>query len=74
MAWTSDQLARIADAEVLQVSSYRSDGTLRRWTPIWVVRVGDGLYVRTAYGRDSAWYPMIGPTAAETTVRLDTAD
>jgi hypothetical protein len=56
MAWTSDEVARIADAEILQVSSYRRDGTLRRWTPIWVVRVGDDLYVRSAYGRDSAWY------------------
>jgi hypothetical protein len=56
MAWTSDQLARIGEAEELQVSSYRRDGTLRRWTPIWVVRLGDVLYVRSAYGRDSDWY------------------
>jgi hypothetical protein len=56
MDWTSDQLARIGEAEELQVSSYRRDGTLRRWTPIWVVRLGDGLYVRSAYGRDSDWY------------------
>ena len=56
MAWTSDQLERIGDAEELQISSYRDDGSLRRWTPIWVVRVGDELYIRSAFGTAGGWY------------------
>jgi hypothetical protein len=56
MAWSSDQLARIGASEELQVNSYRRDGTLWRWTTIWVVRVGDDLYVRSAYGPNAAWY------------------
>jgi len=34
----------------------RHDGTQPRWTPIWVVRVGDDLYIRSAGGRTSDWY------------------
>jgi hypothetical protein len=34
----------------------RRDGTLRRRTPIWVVRAGDDLYVRAAYGPGSGWH------------------
>jgi hypothetical protein len=56
MAWTSDQLDRIGEAEELHISSYRTDGRLRRSTTIWVVRVDDDLYIRSAYGPDSGWY------------------
>lgn len=56
MPWTTDQLDVLGRAAELQISSYRADGTLRRWTPIWVVRVGDDLYIRSAYGADGAWY------------------
>lgn len=72
MAWTSDQLARIAEAEVLQVSRYRSDGALRRWTPI-NAQVG-AAYESKYRSRPGSLRPMIAPTAAETTVRLDAAD
>ncbi len=34
----------------------RRDGTLRKPVTIWVVRHGDDLYVRSAYGRTSAWF------------------
>jgi hypothetical protein len=56
MAWNRDQLEQIGQAEELHITSYRRDGTLRRWTPIWVVRVGDDLYIRSARGRDGGWY------------------
>ncbi len=55
-AWTSDELNRIGKAEELQIASLRSDGTLRKWVTIWVVRVGDNFYVRPVKGRDSAWF------------------
>jgi hypothetical protein len=34
----------------------RRNGDLRRATPIWVVRAGDDLYVRAAYGADQGWH------------------
>lgn len=55
-AWTSDELNRIGKAEELQLASLRRDGTLRNPRTIWVVRVGDELYVRSVYGRGSAWF------------------
>lgn len=54
--WTSDELAKIGTAEELEISSLRRDGTLRNPVPIWVVRVGDDLYVRSYRGRGSAWF------------------
>ena len=54
--WTSDQLHKIGTAEELQIASLRKDGTLRNAVIIWVVRVGDELYVRSVNGRDSAWF------------------
>jgi hypothetical protein len=55
-AWTNDELKRIGNAEELQIAPLRSDGTLRKPVTIWVVRVDDDLYVRSAYGRGSAWF------------------
>jgi hypothetical protein len=34
----------------------RRNGELRSATPIWVVRVGDDLYVRAAYGANKGWH------------------
>lgn len=55
-AWTYDELDRIATAEELQIAPRRQDDTLRNPVPIWVVRVGDDLYVRSYRGPDGAWY------------------
>lgn len=54
--WSAEQLDRIARAEELQIASRRSDGTLRPVVTIWVVRVGDALYVRSAYGATNPWF------------------
>src|SRR5262245_56100324 len=54
--WTSDELNKIGNAEELQIASLRRDGTLRKPVTIWVVRVGDDLYVRSVHGRDSGWF------------------
>ena len=54
--WTNDELNKIGKAEELQIASLRSDDTLRKPVTIWVVRVGDDLYVRSVYGRGSAWF------------------
>jgi hypothetical protein len=54
--WTSDELQKIGTAEELEIAPLRLDGTPRKPTTIWVVRVGDDLYVRSAYGATSAWF------------------
>jgi hypothetical protein len=55
-AWTPEELDRIGGAEELRVSSRRPDGTLRPEVIIWVVRSGDELYVRSAYGPGNPWF------------------
>jgi hypothetical protein len=55
-AWTSDELTKIGTAEELQIASLRRDGTLRKQVIIWVVRLGNDLYVRSVNGRTSAWF------------------
>jgi hypothetical protein len=55
-AWTSNELNKIGNAEELQIASLRRDGTLRNLVTIWVVRIGDYLYVRSVNGRTSAWF------------------
>ena len=55
-SWTADELSRIAAADELGVASSRHDGTLRPFVTIWFVRLGDDLYVRSAYGPDNGWY------------------
>jgi hypothetical protein len=55
--WTSEELTRIGTAEELEIASRRRDGTLGTPRTIWVVRVGDELYVRSMYGRAGGWFP-----------------
>jgi hypothetical protein len=55
-AWTNDELTRIEHAEELQMAPARSDGMPRTPVPIWVVREGDDLYVRSFRGSAGAWY------------------
>jgi hypothetical protein len=55
MGWTSNELGCIGGADELQIASLRQDGTLRKPVTIWLVRVGDDLYVRSAYGESPAW-------------------
>jgi hypothetical protein len=55
-AWTSDELTKIEKAEELEIAPLRGDGTRRKPVTIWVVRLGDDLYVRSYKGRASAWF------------------
>jgi hypothetical protein len=54
--WTTNDLTRIGDADDLHIAPRRKDGTLRPAVPIWVVRVGDELYVRSWRGDGGRWY------------------
>ena len=55
-AWTNEELGRIGEAQELQLASERPDGTLRPYVTMWVVRVDDELYVRSAYGANNPWF------------------
>ena len=55
-AWPASDLESIGAAEELQLASRRPDGSLRPYVTMWVVRAGDGLYVRSAYGPGNPWY------------------
>ncbi len=54
--WTEDELRRAGASNELQIASRRSDGSLRPYVTIWTVRVGDHLYVRSAYGSGNPWF------------------
>jgi threonine dehydrogenase-like Zn-dependent dehydrogenase len=54
--WTDEELDRVDEAEELQLASARPDGSLRPYVTMWVVRAGNDLYVRSAYGPTNPWY------------------
>lgn len=55
-SWTSNDLERIGATDELLLVSFKKDGTHRKPIPIWVVRVGDDLYVRAYRGHEAAWF------------------
>jgi hypothetical protein len=81
-AWTDNELRRVGDADELEIAAVRADGTLRAPRPIWVVRAGDDLYVRAAYGSGSGWHRVartsgrarISAVGVEKDVTVDDAD
>src|SRR2546426_12565468 len=44
--WTNEELTKIEAADELEIASLRRAGTRRSPPTVWVVRVGDDLYVR----------------------------
>ncbi|MCO5216682.1 MAG: DUF2255 family protein [Thermomicrobiales bacterium] len=57
--WTSAELTTFADQDELHIAAERTDGTLREPRIVWMVRVGDEVYVRSAHGLDGAWYRAV---------------
>ena len=57
--WTAEELDKIGAADELQLAVLRPDGALRTATTVWVVRVGDNLYVRSYRGRSGAWFRSV---------------
>ena len=48
---------RIGRATELEVASrVCADGSLRSFVTIWAVRIGDDIFVRSAYGYDNPWF------------------
>jgi hypothetical protein len=57
--WTAEELDKIGTADELEIAALRPDGSLRPATTIWVVRVGDDLYVRSWRGRRGGWFRSV---------------
>jgi len=55
-AWTPQELDRVGQAQELQLASQQRQGGLSQYVTMWVVRVGDNLYVRSAGGPNRPWY------------------
>lgn len=55
MAWTPAELDEIDTDHELRISSQRPDGTLRSPVTIWMVRVGEDVFVRAAHGAGTVW-------------------
>lgn len=54
--WTEQELKTFGDPDEVTVSTMRKDGTFRKPVIVWIVRVGDDLYVRSVNGRDASWF------------------
>jgi hypothetical protein len=54
--WSDSELTTIGTADEIHIAPDRSDRTPGRAVPIWVVRVGDDLYVRSYRGPSGSWY------------------
>jgi hypothetical protein len=55
-AWPPDELDAVARADELAIVVAGRDGHVPAPTTIWVVRVGDHLYVRSFRGPSGGWY------------------
>jgi hypothetical protein len=58
-AATQNPLAHVADSEEIIIGFTRPEGT-EGSTPIWVVRVGDDIYVRSVKGERGGWFRRLG--------------
>jgi hypothetical protein len=64
-AWTGDELNKFGRAEEIEIAARRPDGSPRVAVPVWVVRHGDGLFIRSAVkGRAASWYRAVQQTHA----------
>ena len=57
-SWSLDDLDQLGGAGEVEVSSVRRDGSLSRPRTVWIVCVGDRLYLRSVNGPDAAWYRL----------------
>jgi hypothetical protein len=57
--WTEEELRAVGTATELRISTRRHDGTLSPPLPVWVVRAGDDIYVRSYKGAGGAWFRRV---------------
>ncbi|WP_026370015.1 DUF2255 family protein [Kallotenue papyrolyticum] len=54
--WSRDELEALGAADEVAIAPRKRDGRLQRPVTIWIVRVGDDLYVRSWRGTGGAWF------------------
>ena len=57
--WDPADLRAIGSAREIQIAIMRRDGSTRTPLPIWVVRVGDELFVRSYHGPEGSWFRQV---------------
>jgi hypothetical protein len=80
--WRADELIAIGAAEAVQIAPDQEDGARGRAATIWVVRVGNDLYIRSHGGPAARWYRRavrgrrgtIRTSTLEQSVRFDNAE
>ena len=56
MSWTEEDLHAVDAADELSIAPVKRDGSLRAFTVIWAVHVGDAVFARAAYGPRTGWH------------------
>lgn len=69
--WSPQELERIDRAQELTIGAKLTDGSVRRPVPIWVVCVGEQVFVRTWYRRSTGWF---GDVLKSRSARIRIAD
>lgn len=54
--WSQDELRQLGGAHEIGIAPAGPTGNWRKEVPIWVVRVGDDVVIRSWKGRDGAWF------------------
>ncbi|MBR7839245.1 DUF2255 family protein [Actinospica durhamensis] len=54
--WTGDELSRIEQDDELEVAPVRGDGAPHAPLPVWFVRDGEDLFIRSFHGESGVWY------------------
>jgi hypothetical protein len=57
--WDPVDLDALGAAPEIRIATVRRDGAPRTPLPIWVVRVGDDLYVRSYHGPAGSWFGQV---------------
>lgn len=80
--WSASDLTTIGAADEIDVAPDRADHTPGPAVPIWIVRVGDELFIRSYRGPSGGWYRRarrngrgrIGVRGVDRTVRFTAAE
>jgi hypothetical protein len=57
--WTTEQVDTIGAAQEIRLAPLRPDGTAHSAVTMWVVRVTDRLFIRSANGRSGSWFEQV---------------
>jgi hypothetical protein len=54
--WSQQELESMATEDELELATQRRDGSLRDPVTIWMVRLGDDVFIRSVKGPDGPWF------------------